>query len=119
MILHMPYWFDTQTITVPDDSTARVAKYQASPVIVINDRYYCHYTEYGHRQFCRKVDHYHTYTEGEYGEAPVYQDKMNMESLLAFAYSRRHEWVDTQERIARLKVDIETLCMLTCQVENI
>lgn len=119
MILHMPYWSDDQTLTVPDDTTARIAKYQGAEVIVINDRYYCHYSNFAHRKFCRGVREYHDYIEGEAGEAPEYRDVMNMESLLAYAYYRRHEWVDTQERIARLKVDIENLCMLTCQVENI
>jgi len=98
MKIYMPGDHERSIITVPDDTKVERKYLNGSNVLVVNNTHIVEpFTEYGWREFCKRVPEYHEVSEdGEYRIKPL----CTTESLIAYAWFRYRYWKDAVSMIA-------------------
>lgn len=104
MILQLPY---SAKITIPDTSHAEVKTFRGDKVVVINNKHYMPFTQWGYDYFCKEsgyCDYTDMIPEG-ITEKPIH----TMESLLAFAYGFKSIWQDIESELKFYYTEITKL----------
>lgn len=94
-------------IIVPDNFRATITTFNGANVAVVNNTHFVHFTEYGYNEFCKDAG-YCDYTD-MLPEAVVEKPIKNNESLLAYCYAYKHEWVEIAQQIQHHESQIEKL----------